>query len=336
MFLFSRCFSDFCSVGRLLFLVFPYLFPYYLSNTWFDFLVFLSLYAVRLSCLIVLSCCCSFFHDVFFPRCFDPVAFLFFATNYFFCPFFLFLYAYYSRYCCFASVFLFSFMFRVSFFHNGFLSVCFFHTVFSFYFLSVYISFMHSFLCCFYTRTLVLLYMFYDIFLFTTLLIFFCFSSFFRMPGLLSFFCFLASSIGFLRIYAAPDIRTGSDRFVPSFPICFTNDRLIPYRSDVSIFSFICHGCFIRFLPLFFLLGASVFFRLCRLSVAFLSTFSSCLVRETSVRFSSVVPLVLPFFRFGLSVLALLFRFICFPTKKRISALFVCFTSFFRLLLLPL
>lgn len=129
---------------------------------------------------------------LFFPRCFDPVAFLFFATNYFFCPFFLFLYAYYSRYCFFASVFLFSFMFCVSFFHNGFLSVCFLYAVCSFfYFLSFYISFIHSFLCCFYTRTLVLLYMFYNIF--SCLRPFDLFLFFFRMIFLVCyrFFVFL-------------------------------------------------------------------------------------------------------------------------------------------------
>ena len=220
-------------------------------------------------------------------------------------------------------------MFCVSFFHNGFLSVCFFHTVCSF-----FISFLSTFPLCIpsyavFIRERSFSYIYVMLFfLFTTLLIFF-FSFFLQddFPGLLSFFCFLTSAIGFLSIYASPDIRTRSDRFVPSFPICFANDRLIPYRSDVSLLSFICHGCFIRFLPLFFLLGASVFFRLCRLSVAFLSTFSSCLVRETSVRFSSVVRLVFALFPF---------RFICFPTKKRISALFVCFTSFFRLLLLSL
>lgn len=157
------------------------------------------------------------------------------------------------------------------------------------------------------------------------------------MPGLLSFFCFLTSAKGFLRIYAAPDIRTRSDRFVPSFPICFANDRLIPYRSDVSLLSFICHGCFIPIPPCFFLIDALVFFRLCRLSVAFLSAFSSCLVMEASACFSSVVRLVFALFPF---------RFICFGLslsvylfsnkKKRISALFVCFTSFFRLLFITL
>lgn len=89
-------------------------------------------------------------------------------------------------------------------------------------------------------------------------------------------FYFLASFKGFLRIYAAPDIRTGSDRFVPSFPICFANDRLLPYRSDVSLLSFNYRGCFIPIPPCFFLNDARVFFRLCRLSVAFLSAFSSC------------------------------------------------------------
>lgn len=89
-------------------------------------------------------------------------------------------------------------------------------------------------------------------------------------------FYFLASFKGFLRIYAAPDIRTGSDRFVPSFPICFANDRLLPYRSDFSLLSFNCRGCFIPIPPCFFLIDARVFFRLFRLSVAFLSAFSSC------------------------------------------------------------
>lgn len=179
--------------------------------------------------------------------------------------------------------------------------------------------------------------MFYDIFPvydpFDLLLFFF----FLQDAGFAIVFYFLASSIGFLRIYAAPDIRTRSDRFVSSFPICFANDRLIPYRSDVSLLSFICHGCFIPIPPCFFLIDALVFFRLCRLSVAFLSAFSSCLVRETSVRFSSVVRLVfalfpLRFICFGLSLSVYLFS----NKKKRISALFVCFTSFFRLLLLPL
>lgn len=154
--------------------------------------------------------------------------------------------------------------------------------------------------------------MFYDIF--------FCLRSFYSFfllfsgcfSGFAIVFYFLASFKGFLRIYAAPDIRTGSDRFVPSFPICFANDRLLPYRSDVSLLSFNCRGCFIPIPPCFFLNDALVFFRLCRLSVAFLSTFSSCLVRETSVRFSSVVRLIfalfpLRFICFGLSLSVYLF-----------------------------
>lgn len=275
---------------------------------------------------------------LFFPRCFDPVAFLFFATNYFFCPFFLFLYAYYSRYCFFASVFLFSFMFCVSFFHNGFLSVCFFHAVCSFFisFLSTFPLFIPSYAVFIRERSFsyicfIIFFPFYDPF---DLFLFFFFL---QDAGLAIVFYFLASSIGFLRIYTAPDIRTRSDRFVDFFPFCFANDRLIPYRSDVSVFSFICHGCFIPIPPCFFLIDARVFFRLCRLSVAFLSAFSSCFGKEASVRFSSVVRLVFALFPL---------RFICFGSslsvylfsnkKKRISALFVCFTSFFRLLLIPL
>ena len=274
---------------------------------------------------------------LFFPRCFDPVVFLFFVTTLFFCPFFLSLYAYYSRYCFFASVFLFSFMFRLSFFHNiSFLSIvpC---CLLFFYFLSVYISFMHSFFCCFYTRTFVLLYMFYDVFsCLRPFDLFFLLSSG-CFSGFAIVFYFLASFKGFLRIYAAPDIRTGSDRFVPSFPICFANDRLLPYRSDVSLLSFNCRGCFIPIPPCFFLNDALVFFRLCRLSVAFLSAFSSCFGQGSlCLFFFCFTPCFCPFsvsvhlfwiISFGLSV---------FQQKKRISALFVCFSLFFRLLLLPL
>lgn len=145
-----------------------------------------------------------------------------------------------------------------------------------FYFHSVYISFIHSFLCRFYTRTFVLLYMFYDIFpVYDPFDLFFCF---FRMIFRFChrFFIFLHALKVFLRIYASPDTRTRSDRFVPSFPICFANDRLLPYRSDVSLLSFNCRGFFIPIPPCFFLIDALVFFRLCRLSVAFLSAFSSC------------------------------------------------------------
>ena len=205
-----------------------------------------------------------------------------------------------------------------------------------FYFLSVYISFIHSFFCCFYTRTFVLLYMFYDFFF-----VYDPFDLFFLSSGCFSGFAivfhFLASAKGFLRIYAAPDIRTGSDRFVPSFPICFANDRLLPYRSDVSLLSFNCRGFFIPIPPCFFLNDALVFFRLCRLSVAFLSAFSSCFGQGSlCLFFVCCTPCFCPFsvsvhlfwiISFGLSV---------FQQKKRISALFVCFSLFFRLLLLPL
>lgn len=198
-------------------------------------------------------------------------------------------------------------------------------------------SFMHSFLCRFYTRTLVLLYMFYNIFSFLRPFDLFLF--FFRMIFRFChrFFIFLQALKVFLRIYASPDTRTRSDRFVDFFPFCFANDRLIPYRSDVSLLSFICHGCFIPIPPCFFLIDALVFFRLCRLSVAFVSAFSSCFGKEASVRFSSVVRLVfalfpLRFICFGLSLSVYLFS----NKKKRISALFVCLALFFSLLLITL
>ncbi len=137
---------------------FCFLFCIFLS-TWFDFLVFLSLYAVRFSCLIVLSCCCSFFHDVLILLSFFSSLLLFLLPVF---SFFV---------CLLLSVLLFcvcfSFFIHVSpiVLSQYFLSVCLFHAVCSFfYFLSVYISFLHSFFCCFYTRTFVLLYMFYDVF----------------------------------------------------------------------------------------------------------------------------------------------------------------------------
>lgn len=214
---------------------------------------------------------------LFFPRCFDPVAFLFFATTLFFCLSFLFCMLF-SLGTAISRLFFFfhsCFAYR-SFTMFSFLSDC--SMLFALFLFPFCLHFLYAFLLVpFYTRTLVLLYMFYNIFsCLLPFLSFFCFSSFFRMPGLLSFFCFLTSAKGFLSIYASPDIRTRSDRFVPSFPICFANDRLIPYRSDVSLLSFICHGCFIPIPPCFFLIDALVFFRLCRLSVAFLSAFSSC------------------------------------------------------------
>lgn len=273
---------------------------------------------------------------LFFPRCFDHVAFLFFAATLFFCSSFLFCMLF-SLGTAISRLFFFfhsCFAYR-SFTMFSFLSDC--SMLFALFFLLLFTSLILFFLFCFYTRTSVLLYMFFDIFVCLRSFCSFLFFFFLQDAGFAIVFYFLASSIGFLRIYAAPDIRTRSDRFVDFFPFCFANDRLIPYRSDVSVFSFICHGCFIPIPPCFFLIDARVFFRLCRLSVAFVSTFSSCFGQGSLCSFFvCCTPCFCPFsatvhlfwiISFGLSV---------FQQKKRISALFVCFTSFFRLLLLPL
>ena len=66
-------------------------FLYLPSNFIFD--LFFSLYIVRLSCFFMLFVWVFWSFLVlmlFFPRCFDPVAFLFFAATLFFCPSFLF------------------------------------------------------------------------------------------------------------------------------------------------------------------------------------------------------------------------------------------------------
>ena len=151
---------SFLSVLFFLYFTFNFCFLFYIfPSTWFDFLVFLSLYAVRFSCLIVLSCCCSF-STMFWSCCLSFLRYYSFLLPVF--SFFV---------CLFLSVLLFcvcfSFFIHISpiVLSQYFLSVRLFHAVCSFfYFLSVYISFMHSFFCCFYTRTFVLLYMFYDVF----------------------------------------------------------------------------------------------------------------------------------------------------------------------------
>lgn len=264
-FLFVLFFLYFSFDLYLRFFIFP--------STWFDFLF-----------LISFCCLFAFFWsfrrvDALFSTVFRSCCLSFLRCYSFLLSVFPFLYAFFSRNSYFSSIFLFSFMFRVSFFHNGFLSVCFFHTVCSFFisFLSTFPLFIPSYAVFIRERSFSYI-CFMIFFLFTILFIFFF--VFLLSSGwfswFLSFFCFLTSAKGFLSIYASPDIRTRSDRFVPSFSICFTNDRLIPYRSDVSLLSFICHGCFIPIPPCFFLIDALVFFRLCRLSVAFLSAFSSC------------------------------------------------------------
>lgn len=228
-------------------------------------------------------------------------------------------------------------MFCVSFFHNiSFLSDCSMLFALFFSFLSTFPLCIPSFAVFIRERSFsyICFMMFFPVYDPFDLFLFFFFL---QDAGFAIVFYFLASSIGFLRIYAAPDIRTRSDRFVPSFPICFANDRLIPYRSDVSLLSFNCRGCFIPIPPCFFLNDARVFFRLCRLSVAFLSAFSSCFGQGSlCLFFVCCTPCFCPFsvsvhlfwiISFGLSV---------FQQKKRISALFFFFSLLFRLLLLPL
>lgn len=217
---------------------------------------------------------------LFFPRCFDPVAFLFFATNYFFCPFFLFLYADYSRYCFFASVFLFSFMFCVSFFHNGFLSVRLFHAVCSFFisFLSTFPLFIPSYAVFIRERSFsyicfIIFFPFYallrpfDLFLFFFRMIFLvCYRFFVFLQALKVFWEYMLHPISEpFRSFRSllPDLfckRSTDPVSIWRFPFIFYLSRLFypdsavllfdrrsRFLSAVSAFSCLCFGFFFLF-----------------------------------------------------------------------------------------
>ncbi len=124
---------------------------------------------VRFSCFFISLCNPFELFDrfvvliLFFPRCFDHVAFLFFAATLFFCSSFLFCMLF-SLGTAISRLFFFfhsCFAYR-SFTMFSFLSDC--SMLFALFFLLLFTSLILFFLFCFYTRTSVLLYMFYDIF----------------------------------------------------------------------------------------------------------------------------------------------------------------------------